>query len=55
MQWRQVGGATDDAPAHATAHAHRNQDFSLAVMAMRSNAEELDAHWKALAPYREER
>ena len=53
MQLRQVGGAINDVPAHATAYAHRNQNFSLAVMTMRSSAEKLDTHWKDLAPYRE--
>ena len=53
MQLRQVGGAINDVPAHATAYAHRNQNFSLAVMTMRSSAEKLDAHWEDLAPYRE--
>ncbi|GAA4977115.1 LLM class flavin-dependent oxidoreductase [Actinoplanes utahensis] len=49
FQIRTVGGAVADVPADATAYAHRDANFSVAVMG--SSARRVDAAWDRLRPY----
>ncbi|MCP2635309.1 LLM class flavin-dependent oxidoreductase [Microbacterium sp. HD4P20] len=49
FQLRAVGGAVSDVAEDATAYAHRSANFS--VVALGSDAERLDAQWRALAEH----
>lgn len=48
LQIRSVGGAVNDVPAHATAYAHRHQNFSVTAAAAPSPG--FDRAWDAVRP-----
>lgn len=51
IQVRAVGGVVNDVPAHATAYAHRHQNFSVTAITAPPLAAGLGRHWRALLPF----